>query len=502
MTTTSSRDQDSRDVVFIVDPRRSNAQLVDRVVLECNAHPHWIDEFSAVTHVPSSGRFSIALVTLGTSPLSIDIGLEAIRTLKQKGFTVIAYGEGVETWPLGVQCRGLLAGASRVLDSASPVFSQELLRVLTELLEAEAKRLDEEQRVKAAMRTLGIVGESQAMISVFRTILRASKVSDVPILITGETGTGKELVARAIHQLDAKRSSGPFLPFNSSAISPGLAESELFGHRRGAFTGADRERKGLFRAAQGGVLFLDEIGELDSSLQVKLLRVLQDYRVMAVGDDEEVSVNVRIIAATNRDLNEMLRQSKFRADLFHRFNVLSIHIPPLRERRDDIRPLIAHFLEKHQGLRPQGVPSAGPDFLEALTRVELPGNARQLENLVRQVLINKDDESPLNLADLPEEVWLQLSEEGKGRVIRVAGEGSAEIIESNREVKPDDLAFHLARLLESDGWNLSRSLKDCERSLLEVALRAANHNQSQTARLLGITPRSVYNKIRKHRLHP
>ena len=198
------------------------------------------------------------------------------------------------------------------------------------------------------MKRLGSVGESQAMMAVFHTVLRVSPLSDMPVLITGETGTGKELLAHAIHQLDPKRCHGPFIALNCSALSPGLAESELFGHRRGAFTGADRERKGLIRAAEGGVLFLDEIGELDDALQAKLLRVLQENRVLGIGDDQEVAVNVRIIAATNRNLDAMVQQRTFRADLFHRLNVLAIHIPPLRERPADLKPLIEHFLEKHQ----------------------------------------------------------------------------------------------------------------------------------------------------------
>ena len=198
---------------------------------------------------------------------------------------------------------------------------------------------------------------------------------------------------------------------NCGAISSGLAESELFGHRRGAFTGADRDRKGLIRAAEGGVVFLDEIGELDDTLQVKLLRVLQERRVLGVGDDQEVPVSVRVIAATNRDLSAAVRHGKFRADLFHRLNVLSIHIPSLRERRADVRPLIEHLLEKNQSLHTAGSVAAGPDFIEALTRVDLPGNVRQLENLVRRALVNKVTSTPLTLTDLPAEVWQQLAEQ-------------------------------------------------------------------------------------------
>ena len=188
-----------------------------------------------------------------------------------------------------------------------------------------------------------MVGDSATMDGVFRWILRVSPLSELPVLLSGETGTGKELVARSIHRLDPRRADGPFVAVNCGAIVSGLAESELFGHRRGAFTGALHDRLGLVRAARGGVLFLDEIGDLDPGLQSKLLRVLQEHRVLAVGEDHEVAVNVRIIAATNRSLDEMVHARTFRADLFHRLNVLSIRIPALRERSERHRASGAAF---------------------------------------------------------------------------------------------------------------------------------------------------------------
>ena len=207
----------------------------------------------------------------------------------------------------------------------------------------KTRELAENERFHVLMRTFGIVGESDAIKSAFRQALRVSSFSDLAVLITGESGTGKELMARAIHQLDPKRRRGPFVAINCGAISPGLAESEMFGHSRGAFTGADRDRKGFVRAADGGVLFLDEVGELGSDIQAKLLRVLQDHRVMSVGTDHDVGVDVRVIAATNRNLELMMEQGLFREDLFHRLNMLSVHLPPLRERVADLKPLVDNF---------------------------------------------------------------------------------------------------------------------------------------------------------------
>jgi transcriptional regulator with GAF, ATPase, and Fis domain len=493
---------DSSLSVIVWDHQRSRLQLITRLVSECKARPCWVQSLSAIQEVEFSAYCGIALVALGRCPSPDDLGLEVIRTLKQKGFKIVCYEDGAHAWPLGTQCYPLLAGSSKLLDSANAEFAAELSRLLAQLLHAERARRSDEEKIRAAMENLGIIAESEAMISIFRWIVRVSALSDLPILIMGETGTGKQILAHAIHRLDPKRRDGPFVAVNCGAISPSLAESELFGHRRGAFTGADRERQGLIRSAQGGVLFLDEIGELDDALQTKLLRVLQESRVLGVGEDQEVAVDVRVIAATNRQLDEMVKNKKFRADLFHRLNVLSIHIPPLRERPADIRPLIEHFLKSCRSLNPAASFSVASGFVKALTRIELAGNVRQLENLVRQALINKYDDSPLNLSDLPVEVWRQLSQQGKSLSLRSEPVSDAKQSgELAPETPPPVTPSYLAKLLHANSWNLSRSLQHCEKLFLEVALHRAQGNQSQTARLLGITPRSVYNMVRKYNLH-
>jgi transcriptional regulator with PAS, ATPase and Fis domain len=241
------------------------------------------------------------------------------------------------------------------------------------------------------------------------------------------------------------------------------------------------------------VLFLDEIGELDAPLQAKLLRVLQESRVLGVGEDRDIKVDVRVVAATNRDLDQMGQQSRFRADLFHRLNVLSIKVPPLRERVDDLAPLTEHFLEKYRSLCCGGLPEVGIDFLDALRQVSLPGNVRQLENLIRQALVRRRTEAPLGLCDLPVEAWQQLSQ----------GPDASQAPQRERarsgELDPQVIANYVRILLDANGWNLCRSLAHCEREAVEAAMQRANGNQSESARLLGITPRSVYNKMRKYR---
>jgi transcriptional regulator with GAF, ATPase, and Fis domain len=496
-----SRDENKDDCkVLVWDERRSRQSGIKRIIAESGARACLIEGVAPLEKVKFSAACHLAVVALGHAPTPESASLQVIRTLKQKGFKVVTYEDEAEAWPLNVRCKPLLAGSVSLLDSARADFAVTLAEQLALLLQAEAARLGEEEQTRSLMRQLGIVGDSQAMMALFRWIVRLSALSDLSILITGETGTGKELLARAIYRLDPKRCQGPLVVLNCGAISPWLAESELFGHRRGAFTGADRDRKGMIRSAEGGVLFLDEIGELDLALQTKLLRVLQEDRVLGVGEDHEVAVNVRIIAATNRNLAEMVEQGKFRADLFHRLNALSVHIPPLRERPADLRSLIEHFVKEYRPQRAGTACAVGLDFLEALARIELPGNARQLENIVRSALVNKADDAALGLSDLPPEVWQELSEQAGDDLTAQSLEATnPDALEPAASPFQDEHSY-LSKLLDRNGWNLSRALENCERLLIESALRLSHGNQSKTARLLGITPRSVYNKVRKHQL--
>lgn len=350
------------------------------------------------------------------------------------------------------------------------------------------------------MGSQGVVGQSLQMLNIFRQIVRIAPLSDLPVLITGESGTGKELVARAIHRLDPKRCKGPFIPLNCGAISSGLAESELFGHKKGAFTGANHDRKGLFRAANCGVLFLDEIGELSLDLQVKLLRVLQENRVLGLGHDEEILFNSRIIAATNCNFDQMIDSKEFRVDLYHRLNVLSLHISPLRERPEDIKPLIEHFLRKNRSLTDMEIPPVGQDFVDAISCLPLAGNIRELENIVRRSLLGKQDDSPLHLSDLPSEIWRQLCNRethcNPGQM-----QCSLENTSDCESALPNsDASLKCLMDMKSKGWDLSQSVDDFERQLVQAALQKTRGNQTRAAQLLGITPRSVYNKIKKYQL--
>ena len=247
-----------------------------------------------------------------------------------------------------------------------------------------------------------LVARSRSMRNVLALAERVAQ-SHAPLLVAGESGTGKERVARYVHRR-SPRAAGPFIPVNCGALPEQLLESELFGHARGAFTGADREHKGLFEAAAGGTLLLDEVGEIPHSVQVKLLRVLQDREVRRVGSTESRRIDVRIIAATNRDLAEMVRERTFRKDLYYRLKVLSIEVPPLRERKEDILPLAHSFLQSSCKAYRCGPASISAEALDRLLAHSWPGNARELEHAMERAVVLAGCKPKIEAADLPPEV--------------------------------------------------------------------------------------------------
>ena len=399
--------------------------------------------------------------------------------------TTHSHDAGVPT-----SCKLLLAGATDVMNAHDDDFPLQFRAQVERLAGRALATRAEEETLRTMMSSVGFAGRSPAVLSLFRTLRSVSCLTELPALITGETGTGKELVAFAIHALDPRRSCRPFVALNCGALPEQLSESELFGHQRGAFTGADRERAGMFRSAHQGVLFLDEVGELSNNLQSKLLRVLQTKRLRSLGADHEITVDVRVIAATNRNLSKMVNAGTFREDLFHRLNVLALHIPPLRERAADIPVLVQHFLEKYRGLwKTSGAPLIGNDFLQGLERSRLPGNVRQLENVVRRALIDMDASDALSLRHLPPEIWQEVSE-------TVEPEQSAGLPSpAHKGISDIPLEAHAVEYLERHDWNLPHTTRYLESLLVRGALTAAKGNQSEAARLLGITARSVYNKL-------
>jgi DNA-binding NtrC family response regulator len=313
----------------------------------------------------------------------------------------------------------------------------------------------------------GMVGDSAAMRAVADTIRRAGS-TDATVLVTGESGTGKELAARALHA-ESRRANAPFVALNCSALPAELIESELFGHVRGAFTGADRDREGVFEAADGGTLFLDEVGDLSPSAQAKLLRVIEEGRVTPVGTAASRPVDVRLVAATNRPLDEMAQRGEFREDLLYRLQVVTLPLPPLRERRADIPPLAVPFIAElaHRHERP--VRSLSASARRALVAYDWPGNVRELRNVLeRAVVLAEGDE--LDLAALP---------------ARVSGASAA----------PGPIDAALAELPYTEARD--RAVDAFERSFLAAALERHGGNVSATARSLGLHRQSLQKILRR-----
>ena len=484
--------------VLVCAPPAHSLPAIDAALASCALTSRRIAD-SDVRTAPRGDDGGVALVALAEIPHQGTLALETLRSLRQLGYTVFCCAADASEWPLGVHCRLLLAGASHVFDTAAPSFATDLRSRITRHLNVERARQREEHVLAQQMSALGLVGRGPRIMNVFRSIARVSPLSDLPVLISGETGTGKELVARSIHRLDPARCQEPFIPVNCSAISAGLAESLLFGHRRGAFTGADQSRIGLIRAARGGVLFLDEIGDLDPGLQGKLLRVLQERRVLALGEDHEVPVRARIIAATNRNLEEMVHDRTFRGDLFHRLNVLSIRMPALRERSEDVEALVRHFVAQGNAASTAATP-VSDEFIRALRDVDLPGNVRELDNVVTRALVTRVNGEALGLDNLPPELWRQIAGVPASPASRDVAAGAAEAPPAPAPAPRADTAPLIdARSILAAGGTLNGALALCEQEIVAAALRLSRGNRSHAARMLGISARSIFNKMRKYR---
>jgi DNA-binding NtrC family response regulator len=340
-----------------------------------------------------------------------------------------------------------------------------ILRKISEKRDLQNKALAAEARATAAEGgPTSLIGQSTAMRAVHRLIATVAQ-SDATVLILGETGTGKELVARTIFQ-QSNRREGPFVPVNCGALSENLVESELFGHRKGAFTGADRDHKGLFEVANGGTLFLDELGELNKNIQVKLLRFLESGEIRRVGETVPFRTDVRVLCATNRDLREMIAADEFREDLFFRVNTFEIRLPPLRERREDI-PHLARTLLARAARRPldQIAEMVTPEAVEVLTEYEWPGNVRELANVMEYAFIVSNGQ--------------KLTAEHFPAHLRRGGAGPATIPMPHTVAAPTG----------------SKTLRDLEMEHILRTLEKNNRNKPTTAQELGISLKTLYNKL-------
>jgi DNA-binding NtrC family response regulator len=357
-----------------------------------------------------------------------------------------------------------------------PIKMEEVGLVIERAL-LQADLMDENRKLKEEIKLLygvdSIVSKHPKMVEIMGIIQQVAD-SKATVLIEGESGTGKELVARAIH-LKSKRAGFPFIVVNASAIPRELLESELFGHEKGAFTGAGRRKVGSFELAHRGTLFLDEIGEMPKELQVKILRAIEGYRFMRVGGTEEIDVDVRLITATHRDLKAAVDAGEFREDLFYRLHVVSIKLPPLRERKEDIPLLVSHFFEKHKK-EVKGKPlEISEKALQILKNYSWPGNVRELENCILQLMLLARS-NRIEIEDLPSEVREEMEEP----IVAIPRDS-----EALRRMK----------------WELKRKTEnEVERAFLREALRRNKGNISKTALDVKMDRRQLQNLIRKHRI--
>ncbi len=379
------------------------------------------------------------------------------------------------------------AGASSFVQQTANGINRDLLRgQLAKSLERfdRLRDFNRSSAVDKIFESTGVVGCSRAMGDVLRRAVRASRISDVPILITGESGTGKQLLAETIHRLDAKRARRRLISVNCAAIAGSLADSALFGHVRGAYTGATDHRLGHFRSADGGTVLLDEVGDLDPRLQPKLLRVLQEGRVLPVGADEEQSVDVRVIAATNRPLEALVERGTFRLDLFQRLNVIRIDIPPLCERPEDIPLLVVFFLKRYADYCPTPITGLDDAAHEFIMRQRFEGNVRELENLIRRVLAFKTEGDRITLDDL----------------YAVGAGSSSGDSPSDEGVFVSEVVDNACTMMESGRSTFTELLDECERRLLARAIERSRQTHTDLARELGVSRRTLYNKRKKHHL--
>jgi two-component system nitrogen regulation response regulator GlnG len=364
---------------------------------------------------------------------------------------------------------------------------------ITEVLSVVARALADAKKPTAAERkaeepgeTMPLVGRSTAMQDIYRALARLMQ-TDLTVMITGESGTGKELVARALHDF-GKRRNGPFVAINMAAIPRDLIEAELFGHEKGAFTGANTRSSGRFEQAEGGTLFLDEIGDMPMDAQTRLLRVLQEGEYTMVGGRSSIKTNVRIVAATHRDLSQMIRQGLFREDLYYRLNVVPIRLPPLRERVDDVGDLAMHFLKSAQR-EGEPVKSISPEAIRLMQNYSWPGNVRELENLVRRLSALYADES----------ISAEIVQNELNIVDRQASNGAVGPMDVSMAVET-----HVGQVLREHEPNLppaglyQRVIDKVEAPLIAMALNACGGNQIKAADLLGLNRNTLRKKIRTH----
>ncbi len=446
--------------VLVVDDEENLRHLLLVILKKAGYEPTAVPDGRRALDLLRKERFGIVLCDIRMPVMD---GMEFLSHVSEEGldgYVIMMSAYGSTETAVESMKRGAYDYVSK------PFKPDEILLTLRKVEEREQLYRENQELRRALDREIsfdGIIGQSDAMKRIFDTVTKIAP-HRTNVLITGESGTGKELLARAIHR-NSDRAGGPLVPVNCGAIPEQLLETELFGHVKGAFTGAVRDHDGLFEQADGGTLFLDEIAELPLALQVKLLRAIEDNVIRRVGDTRGRQVDVRLVAATGTDLDEAVAQGRFREDLFYRLNVIQLQVPPLRQRREDIPLLLDHFVETHA--RRHGMVVRGPDrdAMRALLSYPWPGNVRELENVMeRAVLLADGDE--IRLRDLPDAV-------GGG-------------------------ALHHPPPHPGDDLSIKKATRQLEAHLIERALRRTRGNRTRAAKLLELSHRALLYKMRDY----
>lgn len=433
----------ARKSILVVDDEKSQREILELILSEEGYDVTTAASGEAALKFAKERRFDLALTDLKMT------GMDGIELLQH----LLAYDSSIIV---------ILLTAHGSIESAKEALRRGAFDYLEKpydkaaLLETINRALDRLDAIDSE-----IISASPKMETVKKMILKVAR-SNSTVLIRGESGTGKELIARAVHN-QSPRAEEMFQAVNCAAINENLLESELFGHEKGSFTGAHAEKKGLFEIADRGTLFLDEIAELDVGIQAKLLRALQERKIRRVGGTHEISVDVRVIAATNRDLRAMVADGRFRDDLYYRINVLSIDVPPLRERREDIPVLIDYFLKKHTKNTSRLITGLTPETKKLMMDYSWPGNVRQLESAIERAILLAEEEK-ITLEDLPTEVRQDVGP---------ASEGTFK--------------------LPAEGINF----EDVERNLITQAMEQTDYNITKAAKLLGLTFRTLQYRLEK-----
>ncbi len=452
--------------ILVCDDQRSICEMLDISLRKDGHRVETVNGGEAAKKKLSSANYELLITDIKMPQTD---GIEVLRFARQSSpETSVILITAVEDYEAAVQA--VKGGAFDYIHKGPGLLEELKIAVGRALDTLGLQRENFALKRDAATRNSleNIIGGSAALEKLKNTIRTVAPTVST-VLIYGESGTGKELVARAVHSC-SPRSAEPFVSINCGAFPETLLESELFGYVKGAFTGASQNKRGLFEVASGGTIFLDEIGEMSLTMQVKLLRVLQERTIRPVGGTQETPVDVRVIAATNRDLHEMVANNTFREDLYYRVSVIPIQVPALRERRDDVELLASHFLKKYAAAAQKSILRIRPESLEALADFEWPGNVRQLENTIeRAVAMETSDELRIDLdADRP-----------RARAVAASANGSSPNV-------------------SADGVDFEKYVAGVERSLIESALEQSGGVQIRAAELLKVSYRSFRHLLKKY----